>query len=99
MAEFREDPERNAALRGPIVENLRAAGLHKDCPLPFAGSAGSNGAAGSNGHLAAGSGEGEAEPEFTAEAAMDIPVQEFAEYAGRLYSYLQVLSPLLFHAL
>ena len=33
VSEFREDPQRNEALRGPIVENLRAAGLHKDCPF------------------------------------------------------------------
>lgn len=81
VAEFREDPERNAALRGPIVENLRAAGLQKDCPFRPAHAA-SNGKAGSNGT--------DEDSDLSAEAAMDVPVEEFAEYAGRLYSYLQV---------
>ncbi|KAK9800208.1 hypothetical protein WJX73_009512, partial [Symbiochloris irregularis] len=100
VAEFREDPEHNAALRGPIVENLRAAGLQKDCPLPNLTTASSNGAAGSNGHGAAApdvaEGHVEGEPELTAEAVMEIPVHDFAEYAGRLYSYLQVVEGRLF---
>ena len=81
MAEFREDPQRNANLRGPIVENLRAAGLQKDCPFPSSGSA-----APSDDDTA----NSEAEEDLTAEAASSIPVERFAEYAGQLNSYLQV---------
>lgn len=79
VAEFREDPERNGTLRGPIVESLMAAGLHQDCPFRPASSP----SASSNGH------SGEAE-ELTAETAADVPIADFAEYAGRLNSYLQV---------
>ena len=32
LAEFREDPENNSALRQPIVELLADSGLVKDCP-------------------------------------------------------------------
>ena len=82
VAEFREDPQRNTALRGPIVENLRAAGLQKDCPFRPA-----SGAVASNGH-ARGANKTD-QDDLTAEAAMEVPVKEFAEYAGRLYAYLQ----------
>jgi magnesium chelatase subunit H len=34
IAEYREDPERNAALREPILKAVTDAGLDRDCPLP-----------------------------------------------------------------
>ena len=33
VSDYRENPEHNAALKGPIVELLAAAGLEQDCPF------------------------------------------------------------------
>ena len=78
VSEFREDPQRNGALRGPIIENLRASGLDKDCPFrpPHALHA--------NGHVSSSE-----DGSLTAESAAEVPLAEFEEYAGRLNSYLQ----------
>lgn len=33
VTEYRENPQQSAALRGPIIELLAAAGLEQDCPF------------------------------------------------------------------
>ncbi|CAL8470018.1 g9560 [Coccomyxa elongata] len=79
VAEYREDPAKNAALKVPIVENLTASGLQEDCPFLAASSADNS------------------RPEYlTAETVEAIDTEAFAEYAGRLNQYLQVVEGRLF---
>ncbi|KAK9915657.1 hypothetical protein WJX75_002261 [Coccomyxa subellipsoidea] len=79
VAEYREDPAKNAALKAPIVDNLMASGLQEDCPFR------------------ASSGGGDSKAEYlTAESVEEVDTESFAEYAGRINQYLQVVEGRLF---
>lgn len=89
VEEYREQPQANQTLRGPIVENLAQTGLDQDCPFRPAPadqgrtSNGSHGCQTSN-----------AEPELlSAESVESVSEGDFTEYIGRVYQYLQVTNP------
>ncbi|EIE25813.1 hydrogenobyrinic acid a,c-diamide cobaltochelatase, partial [Coccomyxa subellipsoidea C-169] len=79
VAEYREDPAKNSALKVPIVENLMSSGLQEDCPFIAASS----------------TADGKAEY-LNAESVDGIDTEAFAEYAGRINQYLQVVEGRLF---
>lgn len=89
VEEYREQPQANHALRGPIVENLAQTGLDRDCPFkpPPSG----------QGHTHSDS-ENESQTAdaesvlLSAESVADVSDEDFTEYVGRVYQYLQVKS-------
>ena len=88
-------------LQGPIAEAVAAAGLEADCPCvpggaPTAAAAGALAGAAGGGRASSQQGEqqqqqGGEPPAYTAEWADALPVGAFAEWAGRLNTYLQVV--------
>ncbi|KAL4458671.1 hypothetical protein ABPG75_013536 [Micractinium tetrahymenae] len=80
LAEYRENPEANEALKGPVLELLASAGLQEDCPFDQQ-------------QAALPGGERQV---LGAEDADSISTEAFAEYASRVYQYLQVVENRIF---
>ena len=75
VEEYREKPEANQSLRAPIIQNLSQTGLDQDCPFRHATADSSS----------------SADPELLApDSAESVSEEEFSEYVGRIYQYLQV---------
>lgn len=75
VEEFREKPEANQSLRAPIIQNLSQTGLDRDCPFRHASADSSS-----------------SDPELLApDSAESVSEEEFSDYVGRIYQYLQVL--------
>ena len=72
--EYREKPEANQTLRAPIIQNLSQTGLDQDCPFRHAPSDASS----SKSEL------------LTPDSAETVSEEDFSEYVGRVYQYLQV---------
>ena len=95
MEEYREQPQANQTLRGPIVQNLAQTGLDRDCPFRAASASHDNSQNGP--HDSSDSSE---EPQLlSVESAEAVSEEEFSEFVGRVYQYLQVCKPsfLLWH--
>lgn len=71
LAEFREEPENNAALKPAIADALLRAGMQKDCPF----------------RPAAADGGAPSALELTPENVEEVDAGEFVEYCARLYGY------------
>ena len=74
LAEFREEPSANAALKEPIVNLLQASGLQKDCPF--------RPAADGSGVVAEG---GAAAVALTTENVAEVAPEAFEAYCSHLY--------------
>ncbi|DBA83121.1 TPA: Magnesium chelatase [Trebouxia sp. C0005] len=80
VEEFREKPEANQSLRAPIIQNLSQTGLDRDCPFRHASADSSS-----------------SDPELLApDSAESVSEEEFSDYVGRIYQYLQVVEARLF---
>ena len=103
VEEYREQPQANQTLRGPIVQNLAQTGLDQDCPFrpaPADHDRGLNGAQNSSAQNSADQDsaarhsaghQSDTEPErLSPEAAEKVSEEEFSEYVSRVYQYLQV---------
>jgi len=74
VEEYREKPEANQSLRAPIIQNLTQTGLDQDCPFRPASADSSS-----------------SDPELLApDSAESVSEEEFSEYVGWIYQYLQV---------
>jgi len=74
VEEYREKPEANQTLRAPIIQNLSQTGLGQDCPFRHASADSSS-----------------SDPELLSpDSAESVSEEDFSEYVGRIYQYLQV---------
>ena len=89
MEEYREQPQVNQTLRGPIVQNLAQTGLDRDCPFKPAPASHDNSRS-----RPSGSSDSSEEPQLlSAESAEAVSEEDFSEYVGKVYQYLQVRKP------
>ena len=76
VEEYREKPEANQSLRAPIIQNLSQTGLDQDCPFR---------------HASAASATSESEL-LAPDSAESVSEENFSEYVGQIYQYLQVVT-------
>lgn len=89
VEEYREQPQVNQTLRGPIVQNLAQTGLDQDCPFRAAPASHDNSRS-----CLSGSSDSSEEPQLlSAESAEAVSEDDFSEYVGKVYQYLQVRKP------
>ncbi|KAL0032609.1 hypothetical protein WJX77_010520 [Trebouxia sp. C0004] len=80
VEEYREKPEANQSLRATIIQNLSQTGLDQDCPFR---------------HASADSSSTESEL-LSPDSAESVSEEDFSEYVGQIYQYLQVVETRLF---